>query len=239
MTEEPSDRIDFISAYCDRWCERCAYTARCSAYACEVAVAMCGDFEQGLELAVGRPHPESNEPRERVPEWLQDFENAEMSEKELEAARAEEAARAARLKAMPVSSMAHDYSMLAHRWLKERYEGLRATADPLLSEALDIAMHDAFFVWVKLRRALDGRDRHLRGEEVDDDPVQNDWNGSAKVALISIRRSEDAWRAIAQATGDEYAGMLADAVRDLQTLALREFPHAMSFVRPGFDEPGR
>ena len=26
------DRIDFISSYCDRWCERCAYTERCSAF---------------------------------------------------------------------------------------------------------------------------------------------------------------------------------------------------------------
>jgi hypothetical protein len=239
MTEEPSDRIDFISAYCDRWCERCAYTARCSAYACQVAVAMCGDFSQGLELAVGRPRPESNEPDGPVPDWLQDFENVEMSAKELEAARVEEAARNARLKATPVSSMAHDYAMLAHRWLKERYEGLRATADPVVSEALDVAMHDAFFVWVKLRRALDGRDRHMRGEEVDDDPVQSDWNGSAKVALISIRRSEDAWGTIAQATGDECAGMLADAARDLHALALQEFPRAMAFVRPGFDEPRR
>jgi len=28
---------------------------------------------------------------------------------------------------------------------------------------------------------------------MDDDPVQNDWNGSAKVALISIERSASAW----------------------------------------------
>src|SRR6185295_363526 len=34
------NRIDFISAYCDRWCDRCAYTARCSAYACDVAAGM-------------------------------------------------------------------------------------------------------------------------------------------------------------------------------------------------------
>jgi hypothetical protein len=190
------------------------------AYACQVAVAMCGDFEQGLELAVGRPYSESNEPDGPVPDWLRDFENVEMSEQELEAARVEEAARDARLKATAVSSMAHDYAMLAHRWLKDRYEGLRATADPGLSEALDIVMHDAFFVWVKLRRALDGRDRYLRGEAVDGDLVQSDWNGSAKVALISIRRSEDGWRAIAQATGDECAGILADAALDLQTLAL-------------------
>src|SRR5206468_3255294 len=33
-------RIDFIAAYCDRWCERCAYTMRCSAYACRVAIAV-------------------------------------------------------------------------------------------------------------------------------------------------------------------------------------------------------
>jgi hypothetical protein len=59
------------------------------------------------------------------------------------------------------------------------------------------------------------------------------------VALISIRRSEHAWRAIAQAIRDEQAEVLADAARDLRTHALKEFPHAMAFVRPGFDEPGR
>ena len=36
------------------------------------------------------------------------------------------------------------------------------------------------------RIALDGRDRFQRDEaECDGNPVQNDWNGSAKVALIS------------------------------------------------------
>jgi len=25
-----TDRIDFISAYCDSWCERCGYTSRCT-----------------------------------------------------------------------------------------------------------------------------------------------------------------------------------------------------------------
>ena len=91
----------------------------------------------------------------------------------------------------------------------------------------------------RLRRALDGLDRHRCGEEVDGDPAQSDWNGSAKVALISIRRSEHAWRAITRATADDHAAMLADAAQDLRALALREFPRAMSFVRPGFDEPGR
>ena len=92
---------------------------------------------------------------------------------------------------------------------------------------------------VKVHRALDGRDRYRHDEDRDDDPVQNDWNGSAKVALISLERSEVAWRVIAQATADQVAATLADAARDLRRLALDEFPRAMSFIRPGFDEPWR
>jgi hypothetical protein len=237
MADSFAERIDFISSYCDRWCERCAYTARCSAYACQVAVAMCGDFEQGLELAVGRPQPEPGESDERDADWLSDFE--EPSARQLEDDKKEEAAREQRIDAIAVGTTAHSYAMLAHRWLETHFEKVRGTGDALIAEALDVVTHDALFVWVKVRRALDGRDRHVRGEEVDEDPVQNDWNGSAKVALISIQRSEHAWRAIAQAIRDEQAGVLADAARDLRTLALKEFPQALSFVRPGFDEPGR
>ena len=46
-----TDRIDFISAYCDSWCERCAFTTRCSHYAVKVATEMCdGDFAAAIEL---------------------------------------------------------------------------------------------------------------------------------------------------------------------------------------------
>ena len=43
----------------------------------------------------------------------------------------------------------------------------------------------------------------------------------------------------AQATSHEEAGSLADAARDLRRLTLEKFPRAMSFIRPGFDEPWR
>jgi hypothetical protein len=128
--------------------------------------------------------------------------------------------------------------MLSRGWLSEHPEVLWA-ADPVLAEALRIVTHDWAFVSAKVHRALDGRDRHQYGDIPDDDPVQNDWNGSAKVALISLERSEAAWRVIGQATADEVAAALADAVGALRRLALIEFPHAMSFIRPGFDEPRR
>ncbi len=50
-----TDRIEFISEYCDRWCERCAFTTRCSAYAVQAALGMCGDLAEALHLAVGAP----------------------------------------------------------------------------------------------------------------------------------------------------------------------------------------
>src|ERR687887_336142 len=60
--------IDFISAYCDRWCERCAFTERCSLFAVQVAMAMCDDNEEeAMELAVGRAPSENGEPGEGEP----------------------------------------------------------------------------------------------------------------------------------------------------------------------------
>jgi hypothetical protein len=106
-----------------------------------------------------------------------------------------------------------------------------------LREALAVAGHDYIFVRVKLYRAIEGKWRHAVGEDDEDEhPVQNDWNGSAKVALISITRSVEAWSVLASATGSETAAILAAQFADLRDEVEREFPDAWKFRRPGFDE---
>jgi hypothetical protein len=65
---------------------------------------------------------------------------------------------------------------------------------------------------VKIMRALDGRDEYPLGAPFEKSAVQNDWNGSAKVALISIQRTEDAWRLVAAAAHDGGAGVLASSL---------------------------
>jgi hypothetical protein len=204
---------------------------------CNIAIGMCGEVAQGIELAVGTPHPIDGEPRE--PEWAEALANLEMTPDESAEFEKQEEARHARIEAATLSKTAQAFTMRSHDWLTARYDTLRIAADPILAEALDVAMHDSLFIGAKLHRALDGRARHRHGEEVDDDPVQNDWNGSAKVALISLERSEAAWRVITEATSDPAAHTIADAVRDLRALVHAEFPRAMAFVRPGFDEPWR
>ena len=65
----PRPYIDFISAYCDRWCERCAFTERCSQFAVSVARTMCdGDFNAAIELAIGAPRVPREPPQPSLEE---------------------------------------------------------------------------------------------------------------------------------------------------------------------------
>lgn len=234
------DRIDFISAYCDTWCDRCAYTSRCSAFATEVAIAMCGDVRDGIELAVGRPHPEKPDaaPIGRE-DWLEDLENSELTAEEQAEFDRREKERDARVRGTPIANRARAYARLSRHWLTPRADTVLAGGDDVFREALAIVRYDALLIDAKLHRALTGRDRHTCDGAGEEHPVQNDWNGSAKVALISLERSAAAWDVIAAATGEGVPATLADVLRGLRREVEEAFPRAWSFVRPGFDEPGR
>jgi hypothetical protein len=228
--------IDFISSYCDRWCERCAFTDRCSVYAVQVATAMCdGDFTAGLELAVGAPPPQTAEERERREHFLEELNDLAPTHEEAAAWEREMDEQDERLDELPVTTTAETTWLLAQGWLEDHSERLAEGAPPAVAEALKIASWDCFFIPVKLHRALHGRDSFLRGKAPEDDPVQNDWNGTAKVALISIVRSVDAWDTLADATRDPDARQIADALHRLRREVEQSFPDAWKFVRPGFD----
>jgi len=70
------------------------------------------------------------------------------------------------------------------------------------------------------------------------DYVQEDGNGSAKIALIAIDRSMAAWHAMEMCLpgkSDSIAPIVAELER-LRWLLEEEFPDARGFIRPGFDE---
>ena len=229
--------IDFISAYCDRWCERCAFTERCSNFAVSSALAMCdGNFEAAIELAIGPPRRPGGKPQQPLHERVAEaFERFEPTEKELEEIGREMDARRARIEKLAVAEASQDYAIAAHRWLQENGE-VSGTTEASVREALEVVGWDQVLIHVKIMRALDGRDESPDGDFRNEGPIQSDWNGSAKVATMSIERSERAWRIIAAATGDEAAGVLAASLATLSEQMSREFPHAMEFRRPGFDE---
>ena len=71
-----------------------------------------------------------------------------------------------------------------------------------------------------------------------EDDAQTDANGSAKVALLLIEESRQAWRALMQpgvAAADGAPPRFVALLDGLEAELHRRFPRAFEFVRPGFD----
>jgi hypothetical protein len=229
-----SGRIDLISAYCDGWCERCAFTTQCSSYALRAATAMCdGDFEQALELAVGPPRsPTGREKPE--PEWSREILEAQPTQADIDEQSRIEHERHVRIGQEPLTTIAWALMHLSVTWFKAHRDLLQQSATEELVGAAEVLSRDISLIGAKIHRALDGRDRSSHGETTEEHPIQNDWNGSAKVALISIARSAAACDVLA-GTGDTEAARLGVELRHLGRQVEHEFPNASRFIRPGFD----
>lgn len=230
--------IDLISGYCDRWCQRCAFTDRCSLHAVETAIAMCdGDLRAAVELAVGVPAgvapAAQREPlgdpalAAEDPVQVPGDEDFERRHEEIED----------RLDESPLTVGARRVGLLAHAWFAA-HRGLHSQATGLLKDAVEVVGWDRWFIAARLRRALRARELDRLEGGLDEYPIQNDWNGSAKVALISIRRSADAWETIGHCSGEPEPMLIARELQQLAALVEEEFPDSWKFVRPGFDEAG-
>jgi hypothetical protein len=92
------------------------------------------------------------------------------------------------------------------------------------------------FIHVKTMRALMGKIEDDGWEAANG--YQKDSDGSAKVAMIGIDRSIEAWTLLMQyipAAEDEIIKLLA-LLQKTHRMAEAEFPGARAFIRPGFDE---
>ena len=248
--------ISGVHNYCDGWCERCGFTGRCGIYASlsrgprqptdDSMLAHLKDRFDQVRTHVIRRSTFSAE------EALKNIE--EEGPLESVAYQREEARREERRRHDPILREARAYSNLAAAWFEVESAGMRAHADALVRraevesvedisfielarvlDAIAIVRHDCFLIYVKLHRAVDGLEESER-ERWSDDPIQNDHNGSAKLALTCIDRSEGAWRAIDQWYPSSGAAReLADQLAQLRAAIERRFPRARAFLRPGFD----
>jgi hypothetical protein len=182
QTMSKNSYIAGIFNYCDRWCERCPFTARCRLFADEkkfLAAAEAGDEEALHELFDAPPdeEPEDEEPardEENAAFWdVFDGMAAEAIE-EVDASLAEVdddefAQREARLDELtrrdPLVQLSHDYAMQVHEWIRaheqdlpaeeERFRAARDAITP--TEALEVISWHHMQIGVKLSRATHGR----------------------------------------------------------------------------------
>ena len=220
-----------IFNYCDRWCDRCAFTSHCRVFAdmCETEATL----DPNLAPIVNAPEHPSDTPAS-PPDWLQQLLEEINDSSSVSMSAAEPRGRRT-TRVVPdreeIDRRAEAYSRRARNWLNARdLDRSSADVDP---RSVIAWFH--MMIHVKAMRALHGL--------AEDDPSDREWppdhDGSAKVALIGIDRSHTAWLDLVEvgaASRSDVAPFLDDLVWLRSTLE-RVFPNARAFVRPGFDEP--
>ena len=259
---ENSRFIPGIYNYCDRWCERCAFTRRCTVFAMEEKQF---PDDESRNIHNKKFWDELHHSFKLTIELLHDFtkeHGIDLNAIDYEEEKKRNRARTKKVKENPVAIAANKYSKMATEWLvhleglfeekqnvlTEQYElGIDApaangTAAASILDAMEVIRWYQDQIWVKLMRALEGEE--LEKEIQEDEVVESteggprDSDGSAKVALIGVDRSIGAWGELQkhfEDQGDSIMNILIYLSR-LRTSIERRFPHARRFVRPGFDQ---
>lgn len=225
--------------YCHRWCERCPFTDRCAV------------FRENTRFEA--EHPDST-PFEHVHASFQQMfgllkawcerEGVDFAQIEQEAksdkAMTEQRLNDAAVVGDPLSKLATAYSV--GTWeLMRAIDRTPHAGDwtACVQDALETIRWYSAFIGAKVDRALHGA-RESCDDQSDDDAIQNDWNGSAKVARMAIEESRKAWLTVlaaGHAPPDSPLMGMVDLLAQMDGGLSERFPRAMLFVRPGFDEP--
>lgn len=248
--------IPGIYNYCDRWCERCSFTTRCRNYESVENLTpeqqdihneafwkkISDNFKQAMQMLQDLAEKEGIDL-----DSIMSSEEAASWEKKRE--ETDQAVRKTRL-----ILLCEEYQKLARPFLKENFpEELVSQTRTLhsnmhmgietpetvvntmatLGDCSEVIQWYLFFIEVKLIRALSQK---FEGDEPDDFPKDSD--GSAKIAVIAVERSMGAWARLFELLPDtEDVSLQTLAILSkIKTEALLNFPDAMKFVRPGFDE---
>jgi hypothetical protein len=230
--------IEGIFNYCTRRCELCPFTAQCTLYQSE------REYEQRHPDASWQDqvHDSFAETFRLLEEWCKregiDFEQIKR-DADSEETNAELERAAAAVRADPLQQLATAYTHAALN-VTDALASARALRrwPAEVGAALDTIAWNAGMVSAKVHRALHGHAE--RGLFRGDDPVQNDWNGSAKLARILIEESKRAWTVMLREGEAPEQSPLVELVGLLERIdggLAERFPQAMEFVRPGFDKP--
>jgi len=248
--------IPGIHNYCDRWCERCYFTSRCNVFENTKDI---NPEEQDIHNKAfwERISNQFNETIQLLYQAAasQGFDLSAIPEKELKKAKRQEKQVQDKSEKHPLSILSMDYAKVSMNWLKTN-DNLQSKQDELqehmtlgilpeeqakeqvatIQDCLEIIQWYLHFIHVKLIRAITGKLEDDGWEEKNG--YQNDYDGSAKIALIAVDRSFQAWSALNQLIPideDEFLKIVAMLQR-IKVQAEKEFPKAYQFIRPGFDE---
>lgn len=231
-----AENITGIFNYCDRWCEKCLFTDRCTNY----------QFEK--ELGLYDENVDKEELIDDVSAILAgtlSFLKSKMEELDIDISdyQGAEAYENNKAAAYPLSLKAKEYMTNLSDWFEENYDYLSDTASKLwnssqnnfmeFNDQLEIIGWYMTIIPVKIVRALNPKD-----ELEDEEFYQYDRNGTGKVVLVSIDKSIAAFSILFEKLSkkqDEILDFL-NTLSKIKTAVEKEIPDARKFIRPGLDE---
>ena len=254
--KKKSNFIDGIYNYCDRWCERCVFTSRCRNFE---GTRILSPEEQDINNKafwdkIGKNFEDAMKLLHKAAEKYGIELNTISEEESEEYTRKEKRERTA-AKNNPVAKDTRLYAAKAKKLL-ENEELMKEKAGTMIrgfemglqneeqisgeksiiKDCQEIIGWYLHFIHVKFMRALMGKMEDDAWEKANG--YQKDSDGSAKIALVGIDKSVEAWTLLMQyipAAEDEIIELLA-LLQKTRRMAEAEFPRARKFIRPGFDE---
>lgn len=241
-----AENIPGIYNYCDNWCDQCRFSNRCSNYNVSIEITDPESFFKTLEENISQATQilekiyVKNGLESMLPSSPESGEGTEgdtyVEEQQLiDLANTYEKKASSILETLDKESIVSNIEhQLQLGTLNEEKADLKITTWNFHLEAIG---HYLQVIPKKLDRAV--RERKVEDLFSDNDD-QRVSNGSAKVGLICIKKSIDAWEHLMDSDvipEDDSISMLA-LLQKTQRLALSIFSSALAFIRPGFDDEG-
>lgn len=237
MVVETDNFISGIHNYCDRWCERCGFTARCRVFAMQQEFT---DDEKDPDseaywLNLKSIFAEARTIlREKAPELGIDVETVSTDEIRKAAKRQDRF-----LQTQDLNGLAEAYGAESAKLLDHAEDLLETSSldEESRMQMVEIIRWYQYTIGAKIHRGLQGLldvDGYESSAEIDD--PQSDANGSMKVALLAIERSVMAWTGLLSSENADRVEPLIDLLNGMRRKSEEKFPHARDFIRPGFDE---
>lgn len=244
--------IPGIFNYCDRWCAHCGFTDRCKNFEpntvqpdSENAEGIAETVLSHLETAMTLLHKAGED-------WGIDLDTMDPEEAQLYTEK-ETGIRTA-VQQHILISLCNRYLKTAADFVRKNegytdrvrelandlYRGMRSEESLVykvrdIGGCFDTLQWYLYFIEAKLRRALHGK---LDPDMADQDDFPKDSDGSAKIALIAIENSMQAWTKLHEIllSSEDIALYALSILSQLKKHLLIEFPDAPLFKRPGFDD---
>ena len=243
--------IPGIYNYCNRWCERCAFTDQCSVFASEKEMREIANASEDqrqrmideMEKRIfgfddfDQEDFDEGEATDDFPDFDMDFEDEEEYENEQN----DLFSPRKQAERHPLVLKVRDYSDLVREWLmrqeantkKDFHKLLAEGSADIIFEALEVIGWYHLFLFTKTERAMNG---HY--EMAENEFAEEDMNGSAKVALLGMDECIEAFTTLHLHLRSEKTAIVSfrKMLEEIRFEAEIIFPNARNFIRPGLDE---